>query len=56
MSNFKTRFISYSDRSFKKKFNDLIFDERKFNNEINIKVTKILKKIIEMVTIVSNIM
>ena len=33
MSKFRTRFINYSDRSFKKKFDDLIFDERKFDNE-----------------------
>ena len=47
MSKFKTRYINYSDRSFKKKFIDLIYDERKSNNKINFKVTKILKEIYE---------
>ena len=47
MSKFKTRFINYSDRGFKKKFDNLIYDDRKANNKINISVTKILKKIIE---------
>ena len=47
MSKFRTRFINYSDRSFKKKFENLINDERKSNNKINITVTKILKEIYE---------
>ncbi len=47
MSKFKTRYIKYTDRSFKKKFDNLINDERKSNNKINIKVTKILKEILE---------
>ena len=47
MSKFKTRYINYSDRSFKKKFENLIYDEKKTSNKINITVTKILKKIIE---------
>ena len=46
MSKFKTRYINYSDRSFKKKFENLINDERKSNNKINITVTKILKEIL----------
>ena len=45
MSKFKTRYINYSDRGFKKKFEDLIFDEKKSNNKINATVTKILKEI-----------
>ena len=48
MSKFRTRFINYSDRSFKKKFDDLIFYKRKFNNEINTTVTKILKEIVRV--------
>ena len=47
MSKFKTRYINYSDRGFKKKFEDLIFDEKKSNNKINTTVTKILKEILE---------
>ena len=47
MSKFKTRYINYSDRGFKKKFEDLIFDEKKSNNKINSTVTKILKEIHE---------
>ena len=47
MSKFKTRFIKYSDSGFEKKFNILINDEKKSNNKINIKVTKILNKIRE---------
>ena len=47
MSKFKTRFIKYSDSDFEKKFNILINDEKKSNNKINIKVTKILNKIRE---------
>ena len=43
MSKFKTRYINYSDRSFKKKFKDLIYDERKSNDKINITVTKIFQ-------------
>ena len=46
MSKFKTRYIKYTDRSFNKKFDNLINDERKSNNKINIKVTKILKEIL----------
>ena len=47
MSKFKTRYINYSDRGFNKKFEDLIFDEKKSNNKINTTVTKILKEIHE---------
>ena len=47
MSKFKTRYINYSDRDFKKKFENLIYDERKSNNKINITVAKILKEILE---------
>ena len=47
MSKFKTRYINYSDRDFKKKFENLIYDERKSNNKINIAVAKILKEILE---------
>ena len=45
MSKFKTRFINYTDRGFKKKFDNLIYDDRKSNNKVNTNVTKILKKI-----------
>ena len=47
MSKFKTRYINYTDRKFKKKFENLINDERKSNNKINLTVTKILKVILE---------
>ena len=47
MSKFKSRYINYADRSFKKKFDNLINDERKSNNKINLTVTKILKEILE---------
>ncbi len=47
MSKFKTRYLYYSDRSFKKKFKDLIYGERKSNIKINITVTKILQEILE---------
>ena len=47
MSKFKTRYINYTDRSFKKKFENLINDERKSNNKINLTVTKILKEMVE---------
>ena len=47
MSKFKTSYIYYSDRGFKKKFENLINDERKSNNKINLTVTKILKEILE---------
>ena len=45
MSKIKTRFINYSDREFKNKFNDLIYDEKKSNNKINTTVSKILKNV-----------
>ena len=48
MSKFKSRYINYADRSFKKKFDNLINDERKSNNKINLTVTKILKEINEV--------
>ena len=41
MSKFQTRYINYTDRNFKKKFENLINDERKSNNKINLTVTKI---------------
>ena len=47
MSKFRTRFINYSDKSFKKKFDHLIFDKRKFNNRINTTVKKILNEIVK---------
>ena len=47
MSKFKTKYFHYTDRSFKKKFENLINDERKSNNKINLAVTKILKEILE---------
>ncbi len=47
MSKFKTRYLNYSDTSFKKKFEELICDERKSNDKINITVAKILNKILE---------
>ncbi len=45
MLKIKTRFINYSDREFKNKFNDLIYDEKKSNNKINTTVSKILKNV-----------
>ncbi len=45
MSKFKTRYINYSDKDFKKTFENLIYDERKSNKKIDIVVTKILKDI-----------
>ena len=42
MSKFKTRYINYTDRSFKKKFENLIYNESKSNNKISITVSKIL--------------
>ena len=47
MSKFKTRYINYSDRNFKNKFDELIYDERKSNDKINFTVTKILKNILK---------
>ena len=47
MSKFKTRYIDFTDRKFKKKFKNLINDERKSNNKINLTVTKILKEMVE---------
>jgi len=47
MSKLKTRYINYTDRKFKKKFENLINDERKSNNKINLSVTKILKEILD---------
>ena len=47
MSKFKSRYINYTDRNFKKKIENLINDERKSNDKINNTVTKILKNIIE---------
>ena len=45
MLKIKTRFIKYSDREFKNKFDDLIYDEKKSNNKINTTVSKILKNV-----------
>ncbi len=45
MFKFKTRLLKYSDKSFKKKFADLIYEDRKSTNEINLTVSKIIKKI-----------
>ena len=45
MYKFKTRYINYSDRNFKKKFEHLVYDERKSNNKISTTVSKILKEI-----------
>ena len=47
MSKFKTRFFKYTDRGFKKKFDNLIYDGRKSNSKINTSVTKILKEILD---------
>ena len=47
MSKFKTKYINYADKGFKKKFEDLICVERKSHNKINITVTKILKEVLE---------
>ena len=46
MSKFKTRYINYSDKSFKIKFENLICDERKSSNKISITVSKILKDVL----------
>ncbi len=46
MSKFKTRYINYSNRGFKKKFESLIYDERKSNNKIRAAVSKILDEIL----------
>ena len=45
MYKFKTRLLKYSDKSFKKKFADLIHNDGRSTNEINIAVSKIIKKI-----------
>ena len=45
MSKLETKIIKYSNRDFKKKFGDLIFEERKSNNKINVTVSKIIQKI-----------
>ena len=45
MSKSETRLINYSDESFKDKFNNLIFDERKLNKRINVAVSNIIEKI-----------
>ena len=45
MYKFKTRLLKYSDKSFKKKFVDLIHNDGKSTNEINVTVSKIIKKI-----------
>ena len=45
MSKFKTKFIKYSEIGFKKKINNLIYDERKSNDKINATVAKIIQKI-----------
>jgi histidinol dehydrogenase len=45
MLKIKTRFIKYSDRGFKNKFDDLIYDEKKLNNKIKTTVSKILKNV-----------
>ena len=45
MLKIKTRFIKYSDRGFKNKFDDLINDEKKLNNKIKTTVSKILKNV-----------
>ena len=45
MSKFQTRYLKYTDRYFKKKFNDLINNDKKSNNKINNHVAKIIKDI-----------
>ena len=47
MPKLKTRFIKYSEREFKNKFDNLIYGERKSNNKINLNVSNIIKKIRE---------
>ena len=47
MPKLKTRFIKYSERGFKNKFDNLIYGERKSNNKINLNVSNIIKKIRE---------
>ena len=46
MYKFKTRLLKYSDKSFKKKFADLIHNDGKSTNEINVAVSKIIKKFV----------
>ena len=46
MPKIKTRYINYTDKNFKKKFENLIYDQRKSNNKISITVSKILKEIL----------
>ncbi len=45
MSKFETRLLKYSDKSFKKKFDDLIFDERNSNDNVYLTVSKIIQNI-----------
>ena len=45
MSKLTTRFIKYSDKSFKNKFYSLISDDKKISNKISFTVTEIIKKI-----------
>ena len=45
MSKFETKYIRYTDKIFKKKFNDLIVDERKLNKRIKVTVSNIIEKI-----------
>ena len=47
MPKLKTRFIKFSERGFKNKFDNLIYDERKSNVKINLNVSNIIKKIRE---------
>ncbi len=45
MSKFETRLLKYSDKSFKKKFDNLIFYERNSNDNVSLTVSKIIQKI-----------
>ena len=45
MYKYKTRFLKYDDKNFKKEFFDLIYNDKKTSNEINVSVSKIIKKV-----------
>ncbi len=47
MSKFKTRYLKFSEKSFKRKFNDLINDDKNSNDELKNYVSKIIKKVRE---------
>ncbi len=47
MSKFQTRYLKFTEKSFKRKFNDLINDDKKSNHKVKIAVSKIIKKVSE---------